>query len=109
MQTKHIFANTVTITSWFFLCHGVTIYADKCKLDNYCSTNYYLSKPTDSSRSLVSRVTEEKYLGIWCTSDMKLSLQVQKAVAKAMQSLGIMKRSFSFYEMIQFYFCIRSM
>ena len=35
-------------------------------------------------------------LGVWCSSDMKPSLQVRKVVAKVMQTLGIMKRSFKF-------------
>ena len=48
------------------------------------------------SRSLVSRVTEEKNLGIWCTSEMKPSLQLQEAVPKAMQTLDWMKRSFNY-------------
>ena len=48
------------------------------------------------SRSLASRVTEEKNLGIWCTSEMKPSLQLQEAVAKAMQTLDWMKRSFKY-------------
>jgi len=36
--------------------------------------NYYLSNPDDLSRSLTCRVTEEKDLGVCCTSDMKASL-----------------------------------
>ena len=51
--------------------------------------NYYLSSPDGFFRSLICKVTEEKDLGVWCTSDMKPSLQVQKAVIKAMQTLGI--------------------
>ena len=45
-----------------------------------------------------------KYLGIWCTSEMKPSLQVQKAVAKAMQTLGMIKRSFKYLSKDSFLF-----
>ena len=64
---------------------------DKCKLlqlGNSSPTNYYLHNQNECSRSLISRVTEDKDLGVWCTSKMKPSLQVQKAVAKVMQTLG---------------------
>ena len=57
--------------------------ADKCKLlqlGNSSPANYYLSSLDDPFRSLICRVTEEKDLGVWCTNDMKTSLQVQKAV-----------------------------
>ena len=66
-------------------------YVDKCKLlqlGNSSPVNYYFSIPNDLSKSLICRVIEEKDLGVWCTSDMKTSLQVQKAVAKAMQTLS---------------------
>ena len=58
---------------------------DKCRLlqlGNPIPTNYYLHNPNECSRSLISRETEEKDLAIciWCTSEMKPSLQVQKAV-----------------------------
>ena len=64
---------------------------DKCELlqlGNSSSTNYYLHNPNGCSRSLISRITEEKDVGVWCTTEMKLSLQVQKAVAKGMQTLS---------------------
>ena len=37
-----------------------------------------------------------KDLGVWCTIEMKLPLQVQKAVAKALQTLSTIKRSFKY-------------
>jgi len=40
---------------------------------------------------------EEKYLGVWCTKDLKPSLQCQKAAAKAMQILGLLRRSFKHF------------
>ena len=60
------------------------------------------------SRSLISRVTEEKDLGTGCTSEMKPSLQVQKAVAKAMQTLGMMKRSFKYLSKDSFLFLYKT-
>ena len=44
----------------------------------------------------LSKCSEEKDLGIWYTSDLKPSTQCCKAVAKAMQALGLIKRSFKF-------------
>ena len=40
---------------------------------------------------------EEKDLGIWCTEDLKPSLQCRKAAAKAMQVLGLLRRSFKLF------------
>ena len=62
---------------------------DKCKLlqlGNSSPANYYLSSPDGFFRSLICKVTEEKDLGVWCTSDMKPSLQVQKDVTKAINA-----------------------
>ena len=41
--------------------------------------------------------------GVWCTSDIKTSLQVQKA--KAMQTLGFLKKSLKFLLRDSFYSC----
>ena len=82
---------------------------DKCKLLHLGTSSlvsYYLSNPDKLSKSLMYRVTEEKDLGVWCTSDMKTSLQVQKAVDKAMQTLGMSKRSFKFLSRDSFLFLI---
>ena len=84
---------------------------DKCKLlqlGNSSPANYYLSSPDGFFRSLTCKVTEEKDLGVWCTSDMKPSLQVQKAVTKAMQTLGMLKRSFKFLSRDLFLFLYRT-
>ena len=78
------------------------------QLGNPIPTNYYLHNPNECSRSLISRATEEKDLGIWCTSEMKPSLQVQKAVAKAMQTLGMIKRSFKYLSKDLFLFLYRT-
>jgi len=53
-----------------------------------CSTNLPLQ---------ITEVEEEKDLGVWCTKDLKPSLQCQKAAAKAMQVLGLLKRSFKHF------------
>ena len=76
---------------------------------NSSPTNYYLHSPNECSRSVISRVTKEKDLGIRCTSEMKPSLQVQKSVAKAMQALGMimMKRSSSIYQRTYFNSCTK--
>ena len=67
--------------------------------------NYYLSNPDELSKSLICRVTEGKDLGVQGTNDMKTSLQVQKPVAKIMQTLGMLKRSFNSSD--SFYSCIK--
>ena len=43
---------------------------------------------------LPSEVTEEKDLGVWCTSDLKPSLHCRKAAVKASQALGLIRRTF---------------
>ena len=46
----------------------------------------------------IKSVNEEKDLGIYLSSDCKLSLQCTKAAAKAMQSLRIIKRTFNYID-----------
>ena len=53
-------------------------------------------------------VTEAKDLDVWCTSKMEPSLQVQKAVAKAIQTLGMMKRSFKYLSKDSFLFLYKT-
>ena len=84
---------------------------DKCKLlqlGNCSPANYYLSNSDGFSGSLICKVTEERDLGVWCTSDMKPSLQVQKAVTKAMQTLSMLKRSLKFLSRDSFLFLYRT-
>ena len=45
----------------------------------------------DVSYSKLSIVSSEKDLGVWITSKSDFSLQYDKASAKAMQSLGLIK------------------
>ena len=59
-----------------------------------CGTNslpceYYMND--DGSNSKLSIVSSEKDLGVWITSEPDFSLQCDKASAKAMQSLGLIK------------------
>ena len=81
--------------------------ADKCKLLQLYPANYYLSNPDELSRSFICKVTKEKDFGVWCRSDMKTFLQLQKALTKAMQAVGMLKRSFNFLSINSFYFCIK--
>ena len=54
---------------------------------------YYMND--DGSDSKLSIVPSEKDLGVWITSKPDFSLQCDKASAKAMQSLGLIKRTFT--------------
>ena len=63
---------------------------------NTLDAAYSIIDPTTGSRVQLSQCSEEKDLGIWYTSDLKPSTQCRKAVAKAMQALGLIKRSFKF-------------
>ena len=71
---------------------------------NFSPANYYLSSQDGFCRSLICKVIEEKDLGVWYACDMKPSLQAQKAVTKAMQTLGMLKRSFKFLSRDSFLF-----
>jgi len=42
----------------------------------------------------ITEVKEEKDLGVWCSNDLKPSLQCRKAAVKVMQVLGLLKQSF---------------
>ena len=71
----------------------------KCKflsLGNSLNTAYTIIDPVNGERVQLSQCSEEKDLGIWYTSDLKPSTQCRKAVAKAMQALGLIKRSFKY-------------
>ena len=48
----------------------------------------------DGPNSKLSVVSSEKDLGVWITSKPNFLLQCDKASAKAMQSLGLIKRTF---------------
>ena len=69
----------------------------KCKHLKYGTNtspyDYYMND--DGSNSKLSIVSSEKDLGVWITSKPNFSLQCDKASAKAMQSLGLIKRTFT--------------
>ena len=49
----------------------------------------------DGSNSKLSVVSSENDLGVWITSKTHFTLQYSKASAKAMQALGLIKRTFT--------------
>ena len=65
----------------------------------------------EGSDSKLNVVSLEKDLGVWITSKPDFTLQCDKASAKAMQSLVLIKRSFinltkeSFQILYKTYFC----
>ena len=70
---------------------------DKCKhmqINHNLSTSYSLISEPSGKRSTLDVITEEKDLGIWCTNTLSTSMQCHKATAKAMRSLGLIKRTF---------------
>ena len=72
----------------------------KCKLmriDNSAPFSYSMLDCSTNLPLQITEVEEEKDLGVWCTKDLKPSLQCQKAAAKAMQVLGLLKRSFKHF------------
>ena len=54
---------------------------------------YYMNEEGYNSKPNV--VSPEKDLGVWITSKPAFTLQYEKASGKAMQSLGLMKRTFT--------------
>ena len=58
------------------------------------STSYTLTDDCDGERVVLDKTTNEKDLGIWCTSILSPSLQYHKATSKAMRSLGLTKKTF---------------
>ena len=72
--------------------------AAKCKLlqiGNSLPYSYFMLDSLTSQPAALNTVHEEKDLGIWCTSDLKPSLHCQRAAAKVMQVLGLIRRSFA--------------
>ena len=55
--------------------------------------HYYIG--TDQDKKTLQKVVEERDLGVIFAGDLKLTSQCQKATAKAMSVLGMIKRSFS--------------
>ena len=77
----------------WLLCFNIA----KCKNFKYgpnaSSSEYYMKD--EGSNSKLNVVSLEKDLGVWITSRSDFTLQCDKASAKAMQSLGLIKRSFT--------------
>ena len=68
----------------------------KCKLMQIGNSAPFSYSMLDISTNLpleIAEVEEMKNFGVWCTNDLKPSLQCRKAAAKAMQILGMLKRS----------------
>ena len=82
----------------------------KCKLMWIGNSAPFTYSMLDSSTNLpfeITEVQEEKDLGIWCTEDLKPSLQCRKAAAKAMQVLGLLRRSFKLFSVDLLTFCTK--
>ena len=70
--------------------------ADKCKLmqvGRLPPRNYTMTNKSRARVDLES-INEEKDVGVWVTTDLKSSTQCQKASKKALQALGMVRRSF---------------
>jgi len=66
----------------------------KCRIGNSVSFSYSMLDGTTNLPLEITEVQEERDLGVWCSKDLKPSLQCRKAAVKAMQVLGLLKRSF---------------
>ena len=72
----------------------------KCKylrIGNSQLNTYTIFDPSSATHVQLTNTNMEKDLGVWCSSDLKPSTQCHKAAAKAMRSLGFIKRIFKFF------------
>ena len=72
---------------------------DKCKLlqlGKSLPAVYTLLDQESHQYLPITQVSEEKDLGVWFSSNLKPSLQCQKNSARAMQALGLIRRSFKY-------------
>ena len=67
------------------------------QVGNTLPIDYNLMDYQNGERKSISHVDSEQDLGIWCTADLKPSFQCQQAVSKAMKVLGLIKRTFKFF------------
>ena len=75
----------------------------KCKhlqVGKTFSLDYNLMDYQNDVRKTISHVDNEQDLGVWCTADLKPSLQCQHVVSKAMKVLGLIKRTFKFFSSV---------
>ena len=73
---------------------------DKCKhmqVGNFLAVDYNLMDHSCGERKVIKHVAEEKDLGIWCTANLKPTAQCRSAVSKAMKALGLIKRTFKYF------------
>ena len=73
---------------------------EKCKhmqVGNLSCVDYNLMDYDCGERKNICHVDKEMDLGIWCTADLKSSLQCRHAVSKAMKALGLIKRTFKYF------------
>jgi len=71
--------------------------AAKCQImqfGNSILTTYTMRDPSLNVSTTLDVVTEEKDLGVWCTSDLKPSLHCRKVAVKASQTLSLIRRTF---------------
>ena len=64
-------------------------------LGNFRTTNYTMTDASDIQTCL-AQVSQTKDLGVWLTDSLRLTLQCQKAANKAMQVMGMIRRSFKY-------------
>ena len=60
------------------------------------NATYTLYDLATNSNNILQSTTEQKDLGIWTTSTMNFTMHCQKAVSKANQALGMIKRIFKY-------------
>ena len=94
-----------TITEWSKIWQFSFSFS-KCKhlqLGKTLSVDYNLMDYQNNVRKTISHVDNEQDLGVWCTADLKPSLQCQHVVSKAMKVLGLIKRTFKYFSSVSLY------
>ena len=92
---EHLQCDIATLEDW--TKDGLLEFnTDKCKLmqlGRLPPRNYTMTNKSGARFDLES-INKEKDVGVWVTTDLKSSTQCQKASKKAMQALGMVRRSF---------------
>ena len=60
------------------------------------------SMRTPGGQVILEEISEEKDLGVWLTNNLKTSMQCNKAAAKAMSTLAVIRKSFSYLDIDSF-------